>query len=258
MSKKSNKKSWFLFKIGGGILGDLFFLLKVRARLNIYIKYMESVIFRPFLYRRYRKQQYMFFEFLRSKYITRDWFTKRIPYWISLFEAEEMYNEYLSILEVGSYEGLSTCFIAHKLPNSTIHCVDTWGGSDEHVADKMNEFDLFNQIEERFDFNTREFYPRISKHKSKSIDYLNNNNSSEFDLIYIDGSHHSDDVLIDALLSFKKLKVGGFIIFDDYFFKFYSNPLDNVAGAVNAFYKLKENHLALVAVFSQIIFKKIS
>ena len=36
------------------------------------------------------------------------------------------------------------------------------------------------------------------------------------DFIYIDGSHQAADVLSDAVLAFKLLKVGGHLVFDDY------------------------------------------
>jgi len=35
-------------------------------------------------------------------------------------------------------------------------------------------------------------------------------------MIYIDGNHEPEYVLEDAVLSFRKLKVGGIMIFDDY------------------------------------------
>jgi predicted O-methyltransferase YrrM len=37
-----------------------------------------------------------------------------------------------------------------------------------------------------------------------------------FDFIYVDGSHQTADVLLDACLSFKLVKPGGIILFDDY------------------------------------------
>ena len=37
-----------------------------------------------------------------------------------------------------------------------------------------------------------------------------------FDIIYIDGNHEQNFVLEDAVLSFRKLKKGGIMIFDDY------------------------------------------
>jgi predicted O-methyltransferase YrrM len=39
---------------------------------------------------------------------------------------------------------------------------------------------------------------------------------AEFDLVYVDGSHLAQDVLTDAVLSFRLLKRGGLAIFDDY------------------------------------------
>lgn len=37
-----------------------------------------------------------------------------------------------------------------------------------------------------------------------------------FDFIYIDGSHKAPEVLLDAVLAFRLLKIGGVIAFDDY------------------------------------------
>ena len=37
-----------------------------------------------------------------------------------------------------------------------------------------------------------------------------------FDIIYIDGNHEPEYVLEDAVLSFRKLKNNGIMIFDDY------------------------------------------
>ncbi len=50
---------------------------------------------------------------------------------------------------------------------------------------------------------------------SYTNEYLNTTNL-EFDFIYIDASHEPEDVLDDAIGSFKKLKPNGIIIFDDY------------------------------------------
>jgi predicted O-methyltransferase YrrM len=37
-----------------------------------------------------------------------------------------------------------------------------------------------------------------------------------FDMVYVDGSHQAADVLWDALLAFKLLRVGGLMVLDDY------------------------------------------
>jgi hypothetical protein len=37
-----------------------------------------------------------------------------------------------------------------------------------------------------------------------------------FDFSYVDGSHQAPDVICDAILAFKLLRVGGVMAFDDY------------------------------------------
>ena len=56
----------------------------------------------------------------------------------------------------------------------------------------------------------------INRGYSHSI--LHNFKDNFFDIIYIDGNHEPDYVYQDAILSFKKLKHGGVLIFDDYTF----------------------------------------
>jgi hypothetical protein len=41
-------------------------------------------------------------------------------------------------------------------------------------------------------------------------------NSRRFDLIYIDGGHARDDVIIDSLLCWRLLRTGGILMWDDY------------------------------------------
>jgi hypothetical protein len=58
------------------------------------------------------------------------------------------------------------------------------------------------------------------KHKGTSDIHLSRliaaGRKSSFDLVYVDGSHQAPDVLMDAVLGFNLLRVGGVMIFDDY------------------------------------------
>lgn len=45
---------------------------------------------------------------------------------------------------------------------------------------------------------------------------LTEDKSNYFDLVYIDGSHQSPDVIVDACLGFRLCRPGGIMIFDDY------------------------------------------
>jgi predicted O-methyltransferase YrrM len=127
-----------------------------------------------------------------------------------------------TILEIGSFEGASACYLLEKLAPKPIelHCVDTWTGGDEHTG-----IDWL-LVEQRFHYNiqvARQTYNNTSKfivHKGRSDEVLPklliNNLREYFDYIYIDGSHQAPDVLFDAVVSFQLLKKGGIIAFDDY------------------------------------------
>lgn len=153
---------------------------------------------------------------------TNNWFNSTAKnIWESLFSSFKPKK----ILEIGSYEGASTCYLIKKLALDTpleIHCVDTWQGGIEH---RDRGIDMA-AVESRFIHNTalaRSEVPyavTLTVHKGYSYYSLStliaNNQGHSFDLAYIDGSHQASDVLADAVLAFKLLKVGGIMIFDDY------------------------------------------
>lgn len=128
------------------------------------------------------------------------------------------------ILEIGSYEGVSATFVIESnfWSDIDLYCVDTWEGGIEH---KQENTDM-RSVEQRFDRNieiakTRcRFGVNLTKKKGESakelVELLHEGHASSFDLIYIDGSHTAADVLLDSLLSFKLLRVGGVMILDDY------------------------------------------
>ena len=135
------------------------------------------------------------------------------------------------ILEVGSYEGASSCFIIEKLAcdkEIELHCIDTWNGGIEHQPGGMVEADMA-VVELRFKHNINlakqsvNHPVNIRVHKENSDIALSNliasGHVNTFDLIYIDGSHQAADVLCDAVLSFRLLRNGGIMIFDDYFWQ---------------------------------------
>jgi len=132
------------------------------------------------------------------------------------------------VLEVGSFEGASTCYIIDYLGQQAggeIHCVDTWKGGIEHSPTGSAPAEM-SAAEKRFWHNTS-ISSRSAKnevaltvHKGSSdiklAELLCGGKHGYFDLVYIDGSHQAPDVLCDAVLGFKLLRVGGTMIFDDY------------------------------------------
>jgi len=157
---------------------------------------------------------------------TEDWFSRHIPTWDPILASLKPRK----ILEIGSFEGRSACYLIETcagLPDDevSITCVDTWEGGREHQQGGMAEA-IMTEVERRFDHNTRLALGRASspvtlcKMKRNSCDALASlmaaGQSQTFDLIYIDGSHEAPDVLSDAVMAFSLLRVGGTMIFDDY------------------------------------------
>lgn len=194
-------------------------------------------------------------EVLPSLSISRDWFAGHIPRWLTVFDDYRFAKRpQLNALEIGSWEGLSAYFLLHTLPNATLTCIDTWEGGDEHKAGFQNEP---NTTEQFFDKNLAPFRDRLVKYKGTSFSFFTPHTlHNKFDFIYVDGSHYADDVIVDAVKCFELLKVGGVMIFDDYFWNFYPNTRDNPASAINLFLRLKRGSYKLVDVDQQVIIEK--
>ena len=118
------------------------------------------------------------------------------------------------ILEIGSFEGQSACYFSKKLNQGQIHCLDTWKGDDD-LREKNIDFKI---IEKNFDKNIKlanEIKPNVNffKYKNESYKQLSKfiaqGKENFFDLIYIDGAHDSQNVLFDAVISFKLVKGRG-------------------------------------------------
>ena len=138
-------------------------------------------------------------------------------------------------------------------------CVDTWEGADEHKSGDATTEKSLSSIENSFNKNLSIFKGRLIKYKGTSYSFFNNTTSkSVYDIIYIDGSHHCDDVIIDAVKGFQMLKVGGVMIFDDYMWQYYPNSINNPAAAINCFLKLKKGSYKVVRTYYQLIIKKTS
>lgn len=240
------------------IYRDVRYLIKTFAPANVVFSYIAGRVKNKQLTRPYRQAQHDFRSLSTSLTLSKDWFTEHIPYWLSAFdECHLTANKETKVLEIGSWEGLSSYFILYSLPNATLTCVDTWEGADEHKSGYDATKDILNNIERSFDKNLSTFKDRFIKYKGTSFSFYHANpNRNIFDVIYIDGSHHFDDVLIDAIKCFEMLKVGGIMIFDDYFWRYYPKDTDNPAAAINVFLKLKKGSYKITRLYWQIIIEK--
>lgn len=129
-----------------------------------------------------------------------------------------MTNAPMKILEIGSYHGANTCslfttYACHQ--DSEVHCVDPWSdydGYDEYKGKQQSNYSLFIRNISRLSDDSLN---KIHIHRMLSQDIDGRFKDDTFDIIYIDGNHKKRYVLEDAITSFKKLKPGGWLIFDD-------------------------------------------
>lgn len=161
---------------------------------------------------------------------TEKWFDNSISTWEEIFKAFKG-KEIKDVLEVGCYEGRATIFLAEKVlgKNVSYDVVDTFGGSLEEsgmsgTANRLAQEDfIFNN----FMHNTA-YHPQINfntyRGYSQYILPTLTKQGRQYDFIYIDASHRSDDTFVDAYYAHKMLKKEGILIFDDFGWKDPSQP----------------------------------
>ena len=176
------------------------------------------------------------------------------------------------MLEIGSYEGQATCYLIDSLAAHSeieIHCVDSWDGGIEH---REGGFDM-GEVELRFlqkidvAVGNAAHKASVIRHKGlshrKLADLLSADYEGYFDFVYIDGSHQAPDVLCDAVMGFKLLKVGGVMVFDDYLWHenlpYGVDPLRCPKMAVDAFTNIFCRSIKILqAPLYQLIVRKIA
>lgn len=140
--------------------------------------------------------------------ITQDWFFANVPQWQRVF-ADRAGRPGLRALEIGSFEGMSACWLLeHVLTHaeSRLICIDPFDSPGQP------------QAERNFDHNlslTGQAF-KATKLKGYSRQVLPLLDGSKFDIAYIDGSHHPIHALEDALGVWPLLVPGAIAIFDDY------------------------------------------
>jgi len=189
---------------------------------------------------------------MNDREFTNNWFQQNIPSWKYIFSKIINPNNEVHGIEIGSYEGQSTCWIAdHVLihPKSTLTCIDTFKGSIEHQTD------ILRGLKDRFNENIRTTgrENQINVFEEYSFNKLIklNQENIRVDFIYIDGSHIASDVLTDAVLSLNLLKKGGVMIFDDYTWRYDKNPINPIMSpqiAINSFLTINYNKLEILSM----------
>lgn len=184
---------------------------------------------------------------------TQDWFSRSISGWTAILLQISKVVTPLRILEVGVFEGRSTCWLLAnfcKTPVDTIVAVDSFEGGVEHKGMELGS------LRARFEANIASVGSpaAVEIHEGYSLPQLAKliaNEVAPFDFISIDASHQAPDVLGDAVLAFQLLKPGGVMAFDDYLWSPMrpgtENPLLLPKVAIDAFTTLYSRKLRVLA-----------
>jgi len=162
---------------------------------------------------------------------SQDWFSHNIQTWTTLL-AEFRGRSGLRILEIGVFEGRSTCWFLENIATgdgATLDCIDSFDGGMEHGHIEMAA------VKTRFEANTARWRQQVKLHVGKSAQILPTL-SAPYDIIYIDGSHVAADVLVDIVLAWRLARDNAIIIFDDYAWRRYlDQPWLRPQMAIDAF-----------------------
>lgn len=134
-----------------------------------------------------------------------DWMSKCETNWRTVL-APLVGKQDVQVLEIGSFEGRSAIWLLENVlthPTSRLVCVDLFEGPYAEIFDE--------------NIAATGAASRVTKLAGPSGVVLRRlQPEPTFDFIYVDGSHMPLDTLEDAVLSWRLLRPGGLMAFDDY------------------------------------------
>lgn len=167
----------------------------------------------------------------------------------------------INIMEIGAYEGEATSWFLKNLMShkeSVIYAIDTFEGSPEYID---TDFSIIKKTFFKNIKNTKRDNQVIVM-QMMSFTALNKliyekKMINQFDIIFIDASHEANDVIMDAVLSWNLLKIGGVLIFDDYKWKKIIQKNYRPALAIDSFIEIYKPEIEVLNIGWQFILKKI-
>lgn len=233
----------------------LFFknLISIDKLLGFYfsVYFLIHKIYIKIFFNKFKKHKTDYIDFAKKHLnVSAEWFFMHIPSWMIIFKKKlkiDFSKEY-KILELGSFEGLSTVFFLKNFNNSIVYSVDSFTFDENNDLDTSQNFALFKK-------NTDSFKSRLRINILRTDDFFAQNLET-FDIIYVDAFHRYDYLIKDAINSFKFLNKGGILIFDDFMWNRYVDINDYPAKAVIEFYNLYKRDLEILLINYQVIFRK--
>ena len=204
--------------------------------------------------KKFKAKKKIFEQIIEEKLFEKKWFLNNFEVF-NYFLPEDQ-NQKFNYLEIGSYEGLSFLNVKHFYKNSFATAIDIWSRPNFNSEDIGLDLDV---AEKNFDYNLKD-YKNFEKKKNDSVIELRNIIKKNFfyDFIYVDGSHNGEDVIVDAIESFKILKIDGIMIFDDAMVKFDTNKKYQAYEGVIFFLKMFKKQIKILYLKNIIVIKKIN
>jgi len=137
--------------------------------------------------------------------------------WFSCVPLSEYQNRAIRYLEIGAFYGANLISVANSYgvhPDSRFTVIDPWSDYADYAEYKGEIGSVFDVFLDNVESSGHS--DKIVAKRGYSHEELLSLEDESFDIIYIDGNHEPEYVLEDAVLSFRKLKKGGVLIFDDY------------------------------------------
>jgi hypothetical protein len=166
-------------------------------------------------------------------------------------------REQITILEVGSYAGISLINLVKAIPNSIGYGIDMWENYNENKL--LENIDNL-KVESSFYHNIEVsgIKDRIFGIKScstnKLIEFIKTGFKADF--IYVDGSHLLLDCYSDIILAWEILEKDGILSIDDYYYK-KDEILNSPFEAVNHFLKIYEGKYKLLHTGYRVFLQKL-
>jgi len=190
-------------------------------------KFQDIIDFvKPFGYELYDYDGHWFKADFKEDYIHKNYYFMQefTEDWNQQFRKNTEGMKFNFVLEIGCFEGLTTCHICDFLLNEggRIICIDPL--EDQYLTENLDkkakktnkELKQFKGQYDRFIRNTKGKPVQLIRMTSSEAFKEEGFNEFRFDLIYIDGDHRGGAVYRDACNSWEVLKQGGFMLFDDY------------------------------------------
>jgi predicted O-methyltransferase YrrM len=174
--------------------------------------------------------------------------------WFDIIALSDYENIPINYLEIGAFYGANLLSVADtycKHIDSKLYAIDPWEDYEEYPEYKNEQSQIYNSFITNIE--NSQHNNKISINRGFSNEKIPKLIDNFFDIIYIDGNHNPDYVIEDAVLSFRKLKSRGIIIFDDYGWGGPDMTTRGIEAFINAYHKKIE---VLGSKESQVFIKK--